>query len=247
MPPFAFSPHGAGPRRLPPPEGQPGAATTTSLYRSGNGTFPLIDAQKWGKKKPKIRLCEGCGGERSRRPPWGDRPGPARAGPGWALRDAAAARAPPSGAAAAAGGRAAGEGGRTRSAPLSSWAAGERRHRPRHGPFSLRRQMWRRAGGAAPGWARKTRWRRRRQVFPPRPGRGHERGGGTVNRPPAPCQVRGGKSQRRVWVSARRRAVASGRRRGGELLPGPGARQDPACARHSSRTRGPLLVNSVSV
>lgn len=132
-------------------------------------------------------------------------------------------------------------------APLRSWAAGERRHRPRHGPFSLRRQMWRRAGGAAPGWARKTRWRRRRQVFPPRPGRGHERGGGTVNRPSAPCQVRGGKTRRRVWVSARRRAVGSGRRRGGELLPGPGARQDPACARHSSRTRGPLLVNSVSV
>lgn len=76
-----------------------------------------------------------------------------------------------------------GRGGRSRSPPLRSGQPvtaggpaapllGGRGAAPRHSPFSLRRQMWRLAGGTAAGRVRQT--RRQRQALPPRPGRGHE-------------------------------------------------------------------------
>lgn len=115
-------------------------------------------------------------------------PGPARAGPGWALRDAGARRPlslpppePPR-----AGGRQVRAGG---PAPLPG-SGGRGRTETAASTTLLPPSADVAAGGrrdAAPSWARK----RRRQVVPPRPGRGHERGrgrgggGGTVNRPPA--------------------------------------------------------------
>lgn len=119
--------------------------------------FPLTDEQKWGKKPQTTtqpRLCERCGGGGSggsRRPPCGDSPGPrprprgTRMGPTW-RRGAAAALAPPSG--AAAGGRAGGRWGRAGPLLCRAAGAGAGRRRPPRRPFSLLRQMWRRAGGA---------------------------------------------------------------------------------------------------
>lgn len=144
----------------PPAAGTSVSLTERSLIEELRGVSP----QKLVKKP-----CANGGGNSPRCPlPCGDTPapasrlgGPARAGPGWAVRDAAAALAPA-----------------FPEAPPQVRAGGERRRRPLAGrSLSLLRQMWRRAGGAAPDWARET---RRRWWFPRGPAGGMSAARGTA-------------------------------------------------------------------
>lgn len=83
-------------------------------------------------------------------------------------------------------------------------------------------------------------------VVPPRPGRGHERGpghSGPVNRPPAACQVRGGKAARGTGDVGE--ALGSGsfqqalREAGAAALPG------AAAGAPGTGAPGPLTTESI--